>query len=444
MIKEVFGYTEEERYECLKKKFIISSLMILSLLAMFLMKDVIDFGNSQLAWLVAILYFVDVFGLIFVWGWTATKKIFKITTILALISGKGIVGMFLFVFYLFVVYFASIFFGCIGIIMFIYLWVKRHHIIRKPSALLGGQRKNTRSVDNSYEERYSEEVSEYSDKENYSYEEEYSHEDGYFEEEDYSQERLLKIRRGYDALENKYGEVKAARIWERAENGDLDVQLSLANLLDESADHQAAYYWYKKAVEKESVEAYFKVSEYLSSGYEGIPQNRSVAMKLLKLAISRNYPPAIYQLGCMYEYGDTVAKDEAKAFKCYVEAAKLGYDPAKEEVGLWYFHGRHVTANEAVAVRLFAQCKDPKYGYYYLANCLAEGLGVAKDKNKAVLCLEKAIANNCSDISDAKRMLYKLYQEGFGSGDIESKKKKLKADLDKGDRLLSELANLPL
>lgn len=415
MIKRVFGYTEEEQYIYLKRKVYESAIIILTVLVLYIIGNYVVDNHPQIGFVCSLLFLISVLRLILMWGWPATKELFGITTVASVISGNGIIGVILFGLYFTLSYFAGIFYGIIGTVRFVYLLLKKGNVIKRiiESAHKSGTKEMNISNPEDEEER-----------------------------EVVSEEELLKMRRGFITLKYELGEDEATSIWEKAEEGNLDSQLSIAQLLYDSSDHEGAYYWYKKAAEKESVEAYYMVSEYLSGDYSDIPENRSASMKLLKLAISKNYPPAIYKLGLMYELGDNLPEDEAKAYKCYVNAAKLGYDPAKEEVGKWYLEGKCVSKNEKTAASWFAHCKNPQYGYYYLAKCFKDGIGVAEDKNKATICLEKAIANKCSNLSEAKRILYDLYEDGFGVGDVDSKKRQLKEDLDKGDRLMSELADL--
>ena len=58
-----------------------------------------------------------------------------------------------------------------------------------------------------------------------------------------------------------------------------------------------------------------------------------------------------YRLGKMYDYGDDVPIDEAKAVKWYRKAAEQGYANAQHRLGVMYYNGQGVPKDDGEAVK---------------------------------------------------------------------------------------------
>lgn len=76
--------------------------------------------------------------------------------------------------------------------------------------------------------------------------------------------------------------------------------------------------------------ALFLLSELFYAGGEGVPPNYKRALHYLRLSEQLDYPPAKYQLGCLYRDGYGVPKDEDAARRLFRQAAEAGYVAATE------------------------------------------------------------------------------------------------------------------
>lgn len=85
-------------------------------------------------------------------------------------------------------------------------------------------------------------------------------------------------------------------------------------------DPYRAVEWYRKAAEKEHVEAQFRLGLMYGVGI-GLPQDFSVAAAWVRRAAEAGFPRAQVRLGAMYHYGYTVPKDEKQALEWYKKNA---------------------------------------------------------------------------------------------------------------------------
>jgi len=86
------------------------------------------------------------------------------------------------------------------------------------------------------------------------------------------------------------------------------------------------------AMREEGVD-YYKDKEYAK------------AFPLLKKAAEAGDMDAQFYLGCCYNFGRGVARDDAEAFKWYMKAAEQGDEYAQSNVGFCYYNGEGVEKN---------------------------------------------------------------------------------------------------
>lgn len=86
-------------------------------------------------------------------------------------------------------------------------------------------------------------------------------------------------------------------------------------------------------------------------------------------------------MGFCYQKGKGVGQEEAQAIRYYERAANQGFAPSHCQLGI---HCRQTNQLEK-AVRHFQAAADENFpnGQYNLAVCYLEGIGVAKDLQKA-------------------------------------------------------------
>ena len=95
---------------------------------------------------------------------------------------------------------------------------------------------------------------------------------------------------------------------------------------------------------------------------------------------------AQFDVGNMYEKGNGVAKDEAKAFEWYAKAAKQNHDKAAFEVGFAYLRGAGVSKDYDKAMTWLSTAADYNNvrAYYFLGTMYEKGSGVPVDLEKAL------------------------------------------------------------
>jgi TPR repeat protein len=95
---------------------------------------------------------------------------------------------------------------------------------------------------------------------------------------------------------------------------------------------------------------------------------------------------AQYDVGNMYEKGNGVARDNTKAFKWYLKAAKQDHDKGTFKVGYSYLRGKGVDKNYNKALlwlNVAAEYNNVR-AYYYLGSMHEKGSGVPVNLDKAL------------------------------------------------------------
>ena len=247
---------------------------------------------------------------------------------------------------------------------------------------------------------------------------------------------------GFWIVSYDYGEVQARTLFQRANAGDVNAQMTIAKCFKDSCEHGYALPWYEKAAARGNSQALHELTYFYEGRYVGVAADPVKAEMLRNKALELNNPDAFLKLGSQYDSGDGVKEDKGKAFEYYMKAAKLGNGEAMARVGLCYLNGEGVKQNESQAFNWFLRSNDKYFGYYNLAQCYLKGIGTTKNMEKAVVWLEKAVDCKCMDLSKAREQLADLYRKGYGGSDASKKLNKLNQEIGKSDRLLDELANL--
>lgn len=224
-----------------------------------------------------------------------------------------------------------------------------------------------------------------------------------------------------------------------AEQGDVDLQLYLANFYKAGkfvkVDSLEVYKWYFKAAEAGNAQALFqlgliyekgkgvtadkteafnyfiKAAEcgssdaqfYLGKIYlkgDGVEKNCDEAIKYFKRAADTGHANALFALGEIYDSGEDGCYNHEESVKWYNRAAELGDIHLKYKVGAVLLQSKdRSTADSADAVRWLteaANAGNPKANYA-LALAFEDGLGVQKDKTKAIAYYKAAAENGHVD-----------------------------------------------
>lgn len=121
MIKKLFGQTEEEQMAYIKKKLIITLVIIVvgTLVGIFGYNDA----------------FVGGIGIAFyVWGWNAMRAIFGASVFAALFSRNIVIGVLILIAFMLVGYIAGIFCFSVGLCRFVQIIAKNHKKISEETA----------------------------------------------------------------------------------------------------------------------------------------------------------------------------------------------------------------------------------------------------------------------------------------------------------------------
>lgn len=118
------------------------------------------------------------------------------------------------------------------------------------------------------------------------------------------------------------------------------------------------------------------------------------ALRYFKSACQSDVASACYDLGVLYENGESVQKDEAKAKELYEKAcqSKTPDAVACNNLAVMYQQGRAVEADQDKAAQLYHRACElgSMLGCRNLARRYLEGEGVAKNSTRAAALLEKA------------------------------------------------------
>jgi TPR repeat protein len=138
----------------------------------------------------------------------------------------------------------------------------------------------------------------------------------------------------------------------------------------------------------------FKLPSRETINHSGSSTEKSV--ELYKKAAEKGHIVSIYELGCCYQYGKGIEKNEIKALELYKVAAEKGYTKSLTKLGWCYYYGIGTEKNEVKAFELFKEAAD-KYNtdaIYNLGLCYELGIGTEKNEDRAYELYHKGWMND--------------------------------------------------
>lgn len=127
-----------------------------------------------------------------------------------------------------------------------------------------------------------------------------------------------------------------------SDGGIPDASYLLAQMYEKEGDMERAISLYKKAADRELVEAQCRMGCFYktgvaSSGIEGavgdstdlVPKNEALALSMFAAAAKMNIPEANYQIGLCFEAGVGVPRNKKKAIEFYTKAKKQRHPEAQ-------------------------------------------------------------------------------------------------------------------
>lgn len=183
--------------------------------------------------------------------------------------------------------------------------------------------------------------------------------------------------------------------------GEENYSLILNNLTDSEKEIFKKYLSTSENVTEKNISKFFekKVGE--------IEEKEEVTRQLL-------------EKGENYYFGRGVKKDNKKAYKYFLDAAKYKDEYAETYLGLFYDKGIAVRKNYEIAYQWYykAAIKGNAFAQYSLGILYSEGNGVIKDYNKAFIWFQKSAEN---DYVGAYYQLGRAYYNGLGVDKDEEK-----------------------
>ncbi len=115
----------------------------------------------------------------------------------------------------------------------------------------------------------------------------------------------------------------------------------------------------------------------------------------LRLLAEQGYAEAQYGLGVMYDNGQGVPQNYAKAVKWSRKAAEQGYARAQFALGTMYYNGQGVTQDYAETVRWYHKAAEKGYAraQFALGTMYGLGQGVPRDYLQAHVWINIAVSN---------------------------------------------------
>lgn len=179
-----------------------------------------------------------------------------------------------------------------------------------------------------------------------------------------------------EAGDSVYGADELAELHARAEEGDVDAQLSLGLHYNQEGEHSEAFKYLLSAAQSDDATAQYFVADQYAEG-EGVEADLTEAIMWFNRSAEQGDPDAQVKLAELYEAGEGVEKDLERAFKYYLEAAE----------------------------------QEQAYAQYSLYFCYRDGAGVEADLERALEYLSLAAEQ---DQSDAVYLLGLQYRDGTG------------------------------
>lgn len=198
-------------------------------------------------------------------------------------------------------------------------------------------------------------------------------------------------------VEDEFEEIKILYeilVWFVVKYGEEDYSLIVNSLIDSEKEIFKKYL----SIDEDTIEK--STSNVFQIKVDKIEEKEEVARQLL-------------EKGENYYLGRGVKKDNKKAYKYFLDAAKYKDEYAETYLGLFYDKGIAVGKNYEIAYQWYykAAIKGNAFSQYSLGVLYSEGNGVKKDYNKAFIWFQKSAEN---DYVGAYYQLGRAYYNGLG------------------------------
>ena len=180
---------------------------------------------------------------------------------------------------------------------------------------------------------------------------------------------------------------ESAQIFLKLANEDKDPEASyyLGRIFNEGLggiqpQRRLGFEYYKKAAEKNHIEAQTEYGIYYLSG-EFVLRDYKKAIQFFEKSAAKNNLKALLILGGLYSSGTVVKKNNKKAFQNYEKAAKAGSEVAAYQIGTFYEEGKSVSKSDKKAYDWYRKSADKKFvpSLLKLAEYFRDGKAVKKN-----------------------------------------------------------------
>ncbi len=200
-----------------------------------------------------------------------------------------------------------------------------------------------------------------------------------------------------------------------AAKGDPQAHTLVARIYDEgfgiTKDTITAARWYARAAQLCDVPAIFTYGLMLAEG-RGVGKDRLAAGHMLELAALSGHALANYNLGLLFLRGDGKPENPYRAAQHIRYAAEKGVAAAQYDIAVMYQNGAGGLPNDGVEASRWmnrAAVAGHTPAQYDYAVMLLRGLGLERDKGKAVIYMRAAAEKG---VPGAQNRLAHMYKDG--------------------------------
>lgn len=209
-----------------------------------------------------------------------------------------------------------------------------------------------------------------------------------------------------------------------AEHGHMDAQYRVALMYEKgeggaAQDDKMAFVFFERAVNQGHKLALFDLGWMYERGQGGVSKDEKKARELYELCIEHAKPEArkgaFCQLGCMLVEGRAGPKDEKRGLQLLRQAAKRGSVAAAIFRGRLYEKGQGVKKNEARAYKYYLAHQEYTQAKFYLGLMMGEGRGILQDSKKALELIQQAADAGNKSFVKAQRFIGVLVAKSRGN-----------------------------
>ena len=187
---------------------------------------------------------------------------------------------------------------------------------------------------------------------------------------------------------------EAARLYFRAGNAGIADAFAAGGELyleENPPDYREAKSWLEQAVQHGSADGYSDLGWMYESG-NGVSRDPAKALGLYNEAAKLGSGEGMYRIGMAYYDGLGVQKDPVAACQWFIRAAAYEHPYAEGQAGLCYYNGTGVVQNHATAFDWFAKAGQAGLvdAEVFVADMLERGDGHNQDSTYAVMWYQAA------------------------------------------------------